>query len=395
MSISSNAPREQNGRDSFARYRAQVKSAAIESLKILEGQDIDKVYCDFQDDFVVRKINGESHVFLFYQVKTKNKQNYNWTVNDLFKFIKRGSKELEENAEAFKDSFIGKLLVHTVIFDEECSSVIFQTNVNTENDVEEILEDISKLKFEDKYVKIILDCFNIAFKREIEAKGKEKFSIEEIKSSLSKLRVHCDVHYLKNGIDNFDSIAKEYIYKYSEVELSYHDAKEIAIKLLELISEKSSGVIKTINENEVNEKAGVGIEELLKILSISLDAYQILKESNDENSIKSVSIIQRSLSRGGASNEQIKFCSQCKTKWDIWLRNNRHIITDFEYICLTEKISDVVYNIRGGNGNIKLSNLKVELEKLTSELRSENLLFDLDTETLMGSFFSLIIKGVA
>lgn len=394
MSISSKAPREQNGRDSFSRYRAQVKSAAIESLKILEGLDIDKVYCDFQDDFVVRKINDESHVLLFYQVKTKDKQNYNWTVNDLFKFIKRGNKTIEENAEAFKDSFIGKLLIHTVIFDEECNSVIFQTNVNTEDAVEKIIDDISSSKFEDKYVRIIFDCFNVAFKSEIEGQGKEHFSIEKIKKSLAKLNFECDVHYLKNGIDNFDSIAKEYIYKYSEVELSYHDAKEISIKLLELISEKSSGVISIINDAEVDEKAGVGIEDLLNILSISLDAYQILKNSNDEKSIKSVSIIQRSLSRGGASNEQIKFCSLCKTKWDIWLRNNRHIISDLDYFCLTGKISDVVYNIRGGNGNIKLANLKIELERLIGELRDENLLFDLDMETLMGSFFSLIIKGV-
>jgi hypothetical protein len=41
-------PREQAGRDSFSRYRAQVRSAAIAALSILDGESIDRVYCDFQ-----------------------------------------------------------------------------------------------------------------------------------------------------------------------------------------------------------------------------------------------------------------------------------------------------------------------------------------------------------
>lgn len=48
-------PREQDGRDSFGRYRVQVRSAAVASLQILSGKAIDRVYCDLHDDIVVRK----------------------------------------------------------------------------------------------------------------------------------------------------------------------------------------------------------------------------------------------------------------------------------------------------------------------------------------------------
>lgn len=41
-------PREQIGRDTFARYKAQIRSAAIAALAILEG-DVDRVYCYLHD----------------------------------------------------------------------------------------------------------------------------------------------------------------------------------------------------------------------------------------------------------------------------------------------------------------------------------------------------------
>ncbi|HAJ26604.1 MAG TPA: hypothetical protein DCG53_05060, partial [Syntrophus sp. (in: bacteria)] len=77
-------PREQAGRDSFGRYRAQVRSAAIASLSILEDKDVDRIYCDLHDDFVVRlNIEGQ-YFYVFYQVKTNGKKNHNWTINEIF-----------------------------------------------------------------------------------------------------------------------------------------------------------------------------------------------------------------------------------------------------------------------------------------------------------------------
>ena len=86
-------PREQSGRDSFSRYKAQVRSAAMATLSILEGKDIDRVYCDLHDDFVVRKQDANGYSYLFYQVKTKGKLNHNWTLAEVFGFNSKKAQD--------------------------------------------------------------------------------------------------------------------------------------------------------------------------------------------------------------------------------------------------------------------------------------------------------------
>ncbi|MES9901811.1 MAG: dsDNA nuclease domain-containing protein [Sedimenticola sp.] len=77
-------PREQSGRDALGGFRAQARSAALASLSILEGKEVDRVYCDMHDDFVVRINRGGQLFYVFYQVKTNKKQNHNWTLNEVF-----------------------------------------------------------------------------------------------------------------------------------------------------------------------------------------------------------------------------------------------------------------------------------------------------------------------
>lgn len=40
----STKPREQVGRDTFLRYRAQILAAALAALEILEGGEVDRVF---------------------------------------------------------------------------------------------------------------------------------------------------------------------------------------------------------------------------------------------------------------------------------------------------------------------------------------------------------------
>lgn len=64
-------PRENVGRDTIARFQAQFRGAAFECLSLLEDDDLDRVYCDYQDDFVSRLNIDGNHIYNFYQVKTK------------------------------------------------------------------------------------------------------------------------------------------------------------------------------------------------------------------------------------------------------------------------------------------------------------------------------------
>ncbi len=67
-------PTETSGRDTIARYQAQFRAAAYECLSILSGNTIDRVYCDYHDDFVTRSQQSGKPIYPFFQVKTKGKR---------------------------------------------------------------------------------------------------------------------------------------------------------------------------------------------------------------------------------------------------------------------------------------------------------------------------------
>lgn len=101
-------PREQAGRDSFGRFKAQSRSAAIATLSILEGSgNIDRVYCDLHDDFVVRINNNGEYSYVFYQVKTHAKQKHNWTLSEVFGLSSRIKDLSKHKNEKSKTVLLG------------------------------------------------------------------------------------------------------------------------------------------------------------------------------------------------------------------------------------------------------------------------------------------------
>ncbi|WP_429128914.1 dsDNA nuclease domain-containing protein [Aeromonas veronii] len=379
-------PREQSGRDSFSRYKAQIRSAGIASLSILEGNEIDRVYCDLHDDFVIRKKDEHGFSYIFYQVKTKGKQNHNWSVSDIFGLQPRAKKQ---DPLKIRDSFIGKLLLHTVVFDCSCHAIVFQTNINNTDDVDELLADIATGTFKDKNSEHLISNFNLCFANETT----EQLSTEKIKSNLSKLKFETDVQYLKIGNDNFEPIARDKIYKFSEVDLSYLESKEILIKLLDLVEKKSSGVIHNLSIDSIEKYAAISIDDLLPILSISKEAYDALLLGGDRKAIKNASIIQRTLSSAGAGDEEIEYCSRCKTNWDIWLRNNRHIISELDLQTIKSHVTGLLNNAIGNKNSLKISELRQPIKVLENELKSQSLLYDLDINLILGAVFAELVKA--
>ncbi|MCX9104656.1 dsDNA nuclease domain-containing protein [Aeromonas veronii] len=379
-------PREQSGRDSFSRYKAQIRSAGIASLSILEGNEIDRVYCDLHDDFVIRKKDEHGFSYIFYQVKTKGKQNHNWSVSDIFGLQPRAKKQ---DPLKIRDSFIGKLLLHTVVFDCSCHAIVFQTNINNTDDVDELLADIATGTFKDKNSEYLISNFNLCFANETT----EQLSTEKIKSNLSKLKFETDVQYLKIGDDNFEPIARDKIYKFSEVDLSYLESKEILIKLLDLVEKKSSGVIHDLSIDSIEKYAAISINDLLPILSISKEAYDALLLGGDRKAIKNASIIQRTLSSAGAGDEEIEYCSRCKTNWDIWLRNNRHIISELDLQTIKSHVTGLLNNAIGNKHSLKISELRQPIKVLENELKLQGLLYDLDINLILGAVFAELVKA--
>ena len=392
LQLHQSQPREQNGRDSFDRYRIQTRAAAIAALAILEGRDTDRVYCDLHDDFVVRKSVSASKSYVFTQVKTRAKANQNWSVNDLFGLVTgRGkAKPLPaQNSTNVKSSFVGKLLLHAITFDKACESLVFQTNTNLEDDVLAIIDDIANGHFKNKYAAALLQIFNDCYTTELTGK---KLPDNEIKAYLAKLCFEADVQHLKLKNHGFEMLVRERIHFYSEVDLERTELDEILMKLLALVEKKSSGRIETINEESIEKFAGISIEDLLEILSISKDAYYSLINAGDDRAIKAVSIIQRVLSKAGADPDEVEFCSRAKTEWDGWVRNNRHVLPELDIRAIFDGIRQLFAANIGIDGIVQLSRLRTEIHQLITSLTQQGLLYDLTPQLIVGGFFSELVR---
>lgn len=392
MELHDKQPREQNGRDSFYRYRIQTRAAAIAALAILEGKDVDRIYCDLHEDYVVRKNIASQKTYVFTQVKTRAKANQNWTVPELFGLqVGKGrpKKIPEVKAELVRDSFVGKLLLHAIAFDRACDSLVFQTNINLDDEVVEIIDDIAERKFSNKYAAALLRIFNECYQQEL---GATVLSGEQIKDCLAKLCFDTDVQHLKLKNHGFEMVMRDKIHHYSEVDLEHSQVDQILLKLLALVDKKSSGKIEKIDEESLEEFAGISIDDLLEILSISKDAYRELISAGDPSAIRAASIIQRVLSGAGADDEQVEFCSRCKTRWDDWFRKNRHILQELDLQAISSHIRQLFSENIGINGLVVMKSLRLEINKLIKTLEQEDLLYDLDSSLILGGFFSELVR---
>lgn len=381
--LGSKKPREQKGRDTFARYKAQVRSAAIAALAILEGE-VDRVYCDLHDDFVVRYRLDKGYKYSFFQVKTKDKSNVSWTVNDLFGITTKVNNPVD--VKKIQDSFGGKMFLHTVNFPNSCAEVVFQTNITLNDAAEKFITNIISGNFSEKHPKILFDNF-----REVVGDSGESLSSLDIEGCLSKFKVQEDVQYIKNKEHRFESYAIDYIYKYSEIELSRIESEFILLKLVDLVSQKSSGVIVEYNEDTVESESAISLDDLLKVLSISKPAYEYLKKSGDEKAIKNISVIQRALKATEADSEQLIYCAKCKVNWDVWWRDSRHSIRDHKLLALRSRVNNVLRNVVQMNV-VDFGVMIAHLEVLRDELELNGLLFNLGMDELIGAFFSELSK---
>ncbi|MDH8543877.1 dsDNA nuclease domain-containing protein, partial [Klebsiella pneumoniae] len=81
------------------------------------------VFCEFHDDFVIEKVIASDIRYTFVQVKTKEKLREIWKLRDVFGILKRKSAKNPQTDEMIRDSFIGKLLQHTINFGESCNEI--------------------------------------------------------------------------------------------------------------------------------------------------------------------------------------------------------------------------------------------------------------------------------
>lgn len=330
--IHDKAPRETAGRTTVTRFRMQFQAAAYAALEILSGKEVDRVYCDYHDDFVVRRTVAGVVEYHFFQVKTKGKANQQWDVAEVFSLKKKGALDTEEKLEAIRKSIAGKLFVHTVEFGEQCRGITVLSNVHFDDDVHEVVADLAAGSSSKKYISQFISNF-----ADIVSPGKPMLP-EEVEAARKKLSLLANVQHIGDTLEAFAMAAHKAIWQHSEIELHQHEVERIANSLVALVEEKSCAPINGLSKSGIDTVASVGLEDLLKVLSISTQVYQTLLAGGDPGAIKSASILQRKLKEVGATDSMIEAASRAKVSWDVWVRSARHGSPDFTFNVLLEEI---------------------------------------------------------
>lgn len=376
-------PTEDIGRETLSRYDMQFQAAAYATLEILEGKGVERVFCDYHDDFVIRKIIDGVPRYHFFQVKTKGKLNAQWSSNEVFALHKRLQKANDKTFNAVLGSFAGKLLLHCINFNDACAEVTLLSNVFFDDQVVDLIGELQSKNLISKHSQFLANNFSAIFTQE------PTLSADKISDILSKISLAPAVDYIGKNRTTFANAARAAIFKYSEIDLNHYETTELANGLVDLVYGKSRASIKNIPLDQREDLISVSLDDLLKILSISRASYDALLDGVEPNALKAASVIQRWLQKAGASDEMIEYASRKKVSWDIWYRNARHIYSPLNLQELLAQI-DKVYErwLRSEAGFDFLNNLLEEL-KNTKLIKSFS---GLTTELLFGAVGSTVVR---
>ena len=380
--IHAKAPRETVGRETANRFRMQFQAAAFAALEILSGKEVDRVYCDYHDDFVVRRTVGDSIQYHFFQVKTKGKANQQWKVDEIFSLKKREKLDTQPRLSAVRNSIAGKLFVHSIEFGDQCLEMTVLSNVHFQDDVYVVNDHLNAGKSNLAYVAQFIEKFGEIFSPGV------PLSVEQLKAAKSKLSF-AQVSHMGDTLEPFADAARNAIWKHSEIDLHKHEVDEIANSLVALVEAKSCAPISGLSKDKIELVTGVGLDDLLKVLSISTTVYRNLLNGGDPTAIKAASILQRQLKDAGATESMIETASRAKVSWDVWLRTARHMFPEFDLELLLSDIDDKcrAWILSGG----VLGDLRVKVDEvLTSNVAKK--FPPLDTDLLLGGFCASIVR---
>jgi hypothetical protein len=400
--IHSITPRETAGRDAIERFECQFRAAAIAALRILKAGALDRVYCDSHDDYVTRELVDGVATYHFFQVKTKGVKKHHWSRLELFGIAKKIPKDkkgvhapgLSDWAPASKDeldricrSFVGKLIEHAVRFGDSCGLLTFQTNAHLDDDVEEIQTAVLAGNVGERTVRYLAENHDVIYSI-VPATDVGTARRRVLKIRFSTGHAHLD----PNGQD-FVSKAIEALWEFSEINFFHIEGVALVEKLLSLIRQKSRKKLPSqLTASDLDDIAGVGIDDLLDLLPISRGAYRHFLNGGDAHALKSSSVLQRKLSAAGADAELIELASQWKLEWDNWVRQLRHT-HGMEVGILQKQINDA-YG-RWVKGDVTFYGLQAEVEAIKAASSSYPFAATITTNLLVGGVMSELVRSEA
>lgn len=376
-------PRETDGRETILRFRMQFQAAAFAALEILCGGEVDKIYCDYHDDFVVRRTVGGKPEYHFFQVKTKEKLHKQFDLAEVFALKKKGSLSDPERHKAIRNSIAGKLFIHTIEFGSACHGVTLLSNVYFNDDVVDAVDDLHAGASAKKYISYLIDEFSKIFDLDPE------LNPTELKTVLGKFNLAPGAPYIGDNLEQFTDVARSAIWQHSEIDLRPHEIDEIAKSLIALIMNKSCDRLSDVKRADLELLTGVGLDDLLGVLSISTQVYRNLLEGEDPKAIKTASILQRQLKDAGASDAMIELASRLKVKWDVWHRSARHIYMELDLQALLDDLDSICSRWQRSGG--KVGDLRTLIKELADKPKLD-VFKTIDDELLFGGVCAAIVR---
>ena len=382
--LSDSPPRETAGRDTILRFDYQFRKTAEASLRLLEEKDLERVFCDYHDDYVLKVWENKTAVFMFHQVKTKGKEAEQWTRKEIFGIGER----MKSKAGEGKSSIAGKLFFHHISFGPNCKSVHIVTNAHFKEEIDALVQDVRSAKVaqdlhsKNDFSKKIFEFFATEFENTTE---------DGIFDFLKKLEVRSNSGKLHDPNGDEEAIYLKRIYDYSEISLAQSQAKKIGQSLLSLVKKKSIAEIPgNVTEADLEKYASIELSDVLQVLSISQAAYKELKAGGDPKALRNASILQRLLKRSGANETMTVSACKAKVGWENWIRQYRHAMTETDFFTLQAKVSDALkMHVRG---NLTLPDLSTRLNSITGEFQGKLPSgIALNVDLIFGLFWSLAV----
>ncbi len=234
--IHENPPRETAGRETILRFRMQFQAAAFAALEILSGNDVDRVYCDYHDDFVVRRTSTAGVNYHFFQVKTKAKLNKQWTLLEVFALKKTGALDTDEKLQEIRDSIAGKLFAHTIQFGDQCREVTILSNVHFEDEVLGAIAALQVGSSTKRYVTRFLDSFEKIFS------PSKTLTAEEAQAARAKFSIEAGVHHIGETLESFTNAARTAVWTHSEIDLR---PQEVALQPVQVPDSRHAEAART------------------------------------------------------------------------------------------------------------------------------------------------------
>jgi hypothetical protein len=330
-------PRERVGAQTGRKYEYQYERTARAALNLLKDEANQTcVYCDWHDDYVVEHGTLPTR-YAFHQVKGRKSSQGPWKFAEFFGLAKRKKTKPKQAAAVTMNAIVPFMLLHHANFKNSCAGLAFVTNAGLDPELHNFLDALGKADSEVKLSGEAGNTFGNIAQAYMAAKPPLTMSSNELFGWLRGLTVYTD----QGSLEDEEAALLELgnvVGDYSEIELLQRQAKQIAREIIGQVRGKvaHSSTVVPASDEQLRSDKGIVVDHLLKVLSLSSQAYEQLRSGEGPETVKTLSRLQRYCLKHGMKDYIVAICG-FKAQWDIWRTIERHFLTSADYVLLENR----------------------------------------------------------